>query len=207
MHMKGKWLQLAARLAPTYGSSLNSTHYHRTESLENFVKKSCLPHLVAWINAAGDTPLLSLLKNWNDFNDSSLRDAVNQMLISGAVIEMRDRNGDTALAVAARRGFRSTVDLLLEAGANFHARNYQRVGILKQVEEAMSLVVNDGRLWARKWSCYLVLGDALAISSPSDHDEWKSRYGRDSATPPQRVWQSHTVHKPPKGDPPSHWLG
>jgi hypothetical protein len=139
--------------------------------------------------------------------DSILWDAVNQMLISGAVIEMRVRNGDIAVVIAARRGFRSTVLLLLEAGANVHARNYQGVDILKQVEKAMALVTDDIRLWARRCSCYVALGDAPAITRPSDHDEWKSRNSRDFAASLHLLKQSHTVREPPKRDPPSLWLG
>jgi ankyrin repeat protein len=214
LYSKDSWLQLAALLAPFYNSSPDSTHFHRTESriqtetdVENFLKKSGLSRLAAWVDAAGDTPLLSLLKNWrNDSKDSILWDAVNQLLISGAVIEMRDRNGDTALAIAARRGFRSTVLLLLEAGANVHARNYQRVGILKQVEKAMALIADDSRLWARKCSCTVALSDAGAISSPSDHDEWKSREARNLVASPHWSEQIHTVHELPEGDPASHWL-
>jgi ankyrin repeat protein len=215
MHMKDKWLKPAALLAPLHSSSVNSTHFHRTEyrlqtetDVENFLKQSGLSHVAAWVDAAGDTPLLSLLKNWrNDSKDSKLWDAVNQLLISGTVVEMRDRNGDTALAIAARRGFRSTVLLLLEAGANVHARNYQRIGILKQIEKAMDLVTEDSRLWARTCSCYVALSDAGAISSPSDNDEWKSRYARNFVASPRWSEQSHTVHEPPEGDLPPHWLG
>ena len=150
---------------------------------------------------------MSLLKNWrNDSKDSILWDAVNQLLMSGAVIEMRDRNGDTALAIAARRGFRSQCSYSSKQVPMFTLAATSGVGILKQVEKAMALVADDSRLWARTCSCYVALGDAGAISSPSDHDEWKSREARNLAASPHWSEQIHTVHEPPEGDPPSHWL-
>jgi ankyrin repeat protein len=214
LHSKESCLQLAALIAPHCTSFSDSIHFHEIENrseaeidLGNSLKEGRFPYCLTWIDSAGDTPLASLLKNWrNDSNDTILWDAVNKLLKSGAVIEMRDRNGDTALAIAARRGFRSIVLLLLEADANVHARSYQGVGILKQVEEAMALVADDSRLWARTCSCYVALSDAGAISSPSDNDEWKSRYVRSLAASPHWSEQSHTVHEPPEGDPPSHWL-
>lgn len=195
MHMKDKWLQLAALIAPYWDSFSDSTHFLQTEFrsqiegyLENFLKQGWSPRCLNLIDAAGDTALASLLKNWSyDSNNSILWDAVNQILNSGAMIEMRDRNGDTPLTIAARRGFRSIVLLLLEAGANFHVRSYQGVGILKQVEEAMALAAEDSRLWSRHaWmsSCLVALRDAGAVSSPSDHDEWKSRDVRSLAASP-----------------------
>ena len=215
LYSKESCLQLVALIAPYCTSFSDSIHFHEIENrseaeidLGNFLKEGSFPYCLTWIDSAGDTPLASLLKNWRiDSNDSILWDAVNQMLKSGAVIEMRDGNGDTALAIAARRGFRSIVLLLLEAGANVHARSYRGVGILKQVEEAMALVADDSRLWAQTCSCYVALGDAGAISSPSDHDEWKTRDVRSLAASPHWSEQIHTVHEPPEGDPPSHWLG
>jgi ankyrin repeat protein len=214
LYSKESWLQLAALIAPYCTSFSDSIHFHQIENrseaeidLGNFLKESSFPYCLTWIDSAGDTPLASLLKNWRiDSNDTILWDAVNQMLKSGAVIELRDRNGDTALAIAARRGFRSIVLLLLEAGANVHARSYRGVGILKQIEEAMALVADDSRLWARTCSCYVALGDTAAISSPSDNDEWKLRGARSLA--PSRHWseQIHTVHELPEGDPALHWL-
>jgi ankyrin repeat protein len=233
LYSKDNWLQLAALIAPYCTSFSDSTHFWQSDpAIESdfgkFLLQGSFAHCPAWIDSAGDTPLASLLKNWrndsagdtplasllknwrNDSKDSKgliLLDDINEMLKAGAVIEMRDRNGNTALAIAARRGFRSIVLLLLKAGANVHARNYHGIGILKQVEEAMARVADDSRLWARKCSCYVALGDAGAISSPSSYDEWKSRDARNLAASPHWSEQSHTVHEPPEGDPPSHWLG
>ncbi len=188
---KDSWLQEAALIAQHCTSISDSTHFHqieirsKAELLGKFLKQASFPHCPTSIDSAGDPPFASLLKNWrNDCKDWILRDAVNLMLISGAVIEMRDKNGDTALAIAARRGFRWIVLRLLEAGANVHARGYRGVRILKQVEEAMALVADDMRLWLLTCSCYVALGNTAAISSPADYDEWKSRGARNLAVTP-----------------------
>lgn len=153
-----------------------------------------LPQFIDAIDDAGDTSMLKLLKWWELFKrqdldslaDESLKDAVLRMIPSGAVIHMRDRNGDTALAIASRRGFRLVVNLLLENGAIVHCRNYRGLGILRQTEQALALAkdAGDSALWSRIWSCQIALIDAGAIRDPTDEDEWRL---------------PSTVHPPRKG--------
>lgn len=133
---------------------------------------------ITWIDDAGDTVLTGILKARRSgiaediAEDLSLRAIVHRVLQKGADIHMRDRNGDTALALAARRGFRPVVMLLLKEGANVHSRDYQGHGILSQVERYMALAGGDGKLWSMIWSCHIALVDAGAKSDPSDEDEW-----------------------------------
>jgi hypothetical protein len=127
-----------------------------------------------WIDDLGDTPLTSLLKSPLAVTipaDSFLK-YVKCMLKFGAEIHIRDRNGDTALAIAARLGIHSVVTLLLEEGANVHSRDYLGVGILSQTERSMHLAAGDEKLWAMIWSCRITLIDAGAKEEPTDQDEW-----------------------------------
>lgn len=133
---------------------------------------------ITWIDDAGDTLLTGILKARRSsiakdiVEDLSLGAIVHRVLDKGADIHMRDRNGDTALAIAARRGFRPVVMLLLKEGANVHSRDYQGFAILSQVERHMTLAGGDGKLWSMIWSCHIALVDAGAKSDPSDEDEW-----------------------------------
>jgi len=105
-----------------------------------------------WIDTEGDTVLTALLKSGRspttNLDDDFFRSIVESMIEDGADIHMRDRNGNTALALAAKSGFRLVVLLLLEKGANFHSRDYRGTGILSQLERSMSLAADSMHLWA-----------------------------------------------------------
>jgi ankyrin repeat protein len=135
------------------------------------------PDYISSIDGAGDSPLISLLKHWEQdtSKDLALMQAAEQMVRSGAIIHMRDRDGNTALTVAARRGFRPVVTFLLGKGAIVHSRSYRGVGVLKQIEQALAhaQTAQDENLWAHIWSCQTALVDAGAIINPTERDEWK----------------------------------
>ncbi|KUJ13487.1 uncharacterized protein LY89DRAFT_737466 [Mollisia scopiformis] len=98
---------------------------------------------VTWVDTNGDTALIALLKTWTGNFDAdprpswSYKDAaslsfiVKEVVKSGAVVHMRDRAGDTALAIAARRGLRSAVTALLDGGACVNSQNYIGVSIIE----------------------------------------------------------------------------
>jgi hypothetical protein len=144
------------------------------EATERMLKDIRLERRLTWIDASGDTPLAALLKSplAATIPADSLRKYVKRMLKLGAEIHIRDRNGDTALAIAARLGFHSVVTLLLEEGANVHSRDYLGVGILSQTERTMYLAAGDEKLWAMIWSCRITLIDAGAKEKPTEQDEW-----------------------------------
>jgi len=129
-----------------------------------------------WIDTEGDTLLTALLKNQQsgtaDSNDHFLRPIIKSIIEGGADVHMRDRNGDTALSLAAKGGFRLVVLFLLEKGANVHSRDYRGMGILSQLERRMALAAGNTNLWASIYSCHLALVDAGAKSNPTDRDEW-----------------------------------
>lgn len=142
--------------------------------LEKICQKSSLRELVKWIDSAGDTALTALLKSspMDDGSLSKIGDVVQKMVDWGAPLNARDRNGDTALAIAARRGFLSVVNLLVRAGASLQNRNYRGVSILKQAEESMALAVNNQRLWSLIYCCHMAMTDFGAKLDPTDQQEW-----------------------------------
>jgi ankyrin repeat protein len=56
-------------------------------------------------------------------NDVGDRDAIRLLLAQGAEIDQADANGDTALHLAVRRGYRVVVKYLIKAGADVNAVN------------------------------------------------------------------------------------
>jgi len=73
-----------------------------------------MSNLVTWVDIHGDTPLRAILKKWKDVTkELELQGMVCQLLSLGVDINMRDRYGNTALAIAAIRGLRACVAELL----------------------------------------------------------------------------------------------
>lgn len=86
----------------------------------------------SWIDYNGDTALIALMKTWNsEMDETQLPDIIGKMVHSGSIVHMRDRMGDTALAIAARRGLRPAVTALLDLGACVNCKNYLGVSILR----------------------------------------------------------------------------
>lgn len=143
-------------------------------SVESIQRSTDASKGMTWVDCLGDTPLTAFLKSEQAGEDEedSVKQRVEHMIGQGAEIHMRDRKGDTALAIAARRGFRTIVTLLLKKGSNANCRNYRRVGLLRQTMKSMREAWGNDRLWAMIYSCHIALIDAGATSDPTDEDEW-----------------------------------
>jgi ankyrin repeat protein len=77
------------------------------------------------IDAKGDSPLVAMLKVWDESRDNKERYRCTEKLLQlGTEIDLKDRRGNTALVIAARRGFRTTDEQLLQSGANPNTVNY-----------------------------------------------------------------------------------
>lgn len=127
------------------------------------------------MDSDGNTPLSAILKEW-DVEDCTpfLCDVVKYMLDRGAEVHMRDRAGNPAVIIAATRGLRPVVNLLLLAGSNVHTRTYEQVGALSQLKTAMNKAQREEKdvVYARQLSCCNLLVDFGAISNPTGKDEW-----------------------------------
>ncbi|KAF4630819.1 hypothetical protein G7Y89_g7313 [Cudoniella acicularis] len=131
---------------------------------------------VSKIDSRGDTPLTALLKRWEDDEgqQAGLHEMVTKLISVGAVVDMRDRKGYTALAIAAIRGTRPCVKALLDAGASPNSRSYDGKGIIFQALSRMrdAKRENNDAAYARILSCVNLLVDHEAKLEPTERDEW-----------------------------------
>jgi len=98
----------------------------------------------------------------------------------GAEVDMRDRNGDMALAMAARRGLRPAVATLLRLGANPNTRCYRGNSILSRTSKYLMRAKKEdsGRQYAMILSCISLLSDFDAKENPTVYDEWELHRNR-----------------------------
>jgi ankyrin repeat protein len=133
--------------------------------------------LSTWFDVNGDTPLIAMLKAWNDADDElSLLGILNDFIEQGCNIHMRDRNGDTALAIATRRGLRPAVTALLGLGANAYARSYRGKGIIAQAKEQMRFAKKESNdsYYSKVLSCTTLITDSGAKLYPRSSEGWVS---------------------------------
>jgi ankyrin repeat protein len=164
-------IELAAVLAqyrkplPSFRSA---NFWFRRPEMTNIVKE---------VDVNGDSALIYIVKAWREEHDEcQLAHIIEGLVTSGAEISMRDRWGDTALAVAARRGLRPAAKALLACGANPNTRNYRGRGILSQTTEYLrrAKFEEEGSRYARILSCVTLLTDYGAMEEPSAYDEFLS---------------------------------
>jgi len=148
----------------------------KSEPFLEYVRRSSL---LDWIDVHGDTPLLTILKKLpTGINDIDLTKCVINFLAAGVDVNMRDRRGNTALAIAVVRGVRPVAEALLNKGAMPNSRNYAGHGII--------ILALARTRWAKKrrgktklfaaiMSCVMLLIDVGAKSEPSERDEWLSQ--------------------------------
>jgi ankyrin repeat protein len=136
-----------------------------------------------WIDSHGDTALIALLKHWDYAQDEFLIDnRIVEMVGFGSEINMRDRHGDTALAIATQRGLRPAVESLIRLQASIHTTNFKGRGILRSAQKQMALAKQNGqdKLYAMIWSCIICLVDLKACKCPSLRRELWARWAPDS---------------------------
>jgi hypothetical protein len=137
-----------------------------------------------WIDSAGDNILSSFLKleSWdNGCQEPDLLEKLKSLLNLGVPIHMRDKEGNTALAIAAARGLRPALSMLLSSGANYNTRNYEGTGILSQASLHMleASRKNDDRRYATILSCFNLLVESGARAEPTQQEEWIDRSHRE----------------------------
>jgi ankyrin repeat protein len=137
----------------------------------NLMKIPDLEKLVRDIENSGDSSLIHLIKNWPEKYEFYLRNVIHVISRLGAEVNLRDRNGDTALAIAAKRGLRFEVLLLLSCNANPNSRDYHGSGILSQATKCLLQARIDSRRYSRILSCIGLLTDNGAKVKPSVYDE------------------------------------
>ncbi|KAF4634796.1 hypothetical protein G7Y89_g3324 [Cudoniella acicularis] len=154
----------------SFRETLSSPSWKATTWLEYFNR----PEYLSWVDMHGDTPLTAVLK-WRDEDEElEIKNSILQLISKGAMVDLRDRKGNTALAIAALRGSRPSVQALLDSGAQPNSRNYQQVGIISRALKRMSLAQREGKdeCYARIMSCINLLVEHGAKLEPTERDEW-----------------------------------
>ncbi|CZR52607.1 uncharacterized protein PAC_02484 [Phialocephala subalpina] len=129
----------------------------------------------SWVDSNGDTALIALVKGWDaEKDETQLPDIIRKLVESGSAVDMRDRAGNTALAIATRRGLRPAATTLLKLGACIHTRNYLGVGILRGARRELRQTrrEDDDKPYAMILSCITLMIDKGAVMHPSGYQEW-----------------------------------
>ncbi|KAI8634296.1 hypothetical protein F5Y19DRAFT_461732 [Xylariaceae sp. FL1651] len=129
----------------------------------------------------GSTPLMSFVVNSSDATRMEKEESENiiKALIkdAGANMESRNRQGETALHLAARYGKTVALRVLLELGANPHTRNAQGLGVLEVLDGLYLTTERDDKNNARFEACRAILTRTTkyAIQNPTILHEWAIR--------------------------------
>lgn len=145
-------------------------------------------------NKNGDTVLMAFLQHLTDADEDKQRNlaAIINALVDvddqgrGLILEARNRIGETPLLMAARLGRKTALKTLLERGANVHARDAKKRGILDIIDEQLGSVEArlDTTVYGRLEACRVLLtgrykedwasGDEVC-QNPGVLDEWQVR--------------------------------
>ncbi|KAI1170576.1 hypothetical protein F4777DRAFT_107333 [Nemania sp. FL0916] len=124
----------------------------------------------------GNTPLMSFVVNSGDATkfEKEESEVVIRALVkdAGAKLELRNRNGETALHLAARYGKTVALRVLLELGANPNTRNAQGLSILEVVDNLYSTTECDDKHNARFEAARAILTRPGSEQSPTLIQEW-----------------------------------
>ncbi|KAK6212672.1 hypothetical protein LQW54_005094 [Pestalotiopsis sp. IQ-011] len=150
---------------------------HRLQYLETVLQANVD---VNHYNASGDTVLMSFISHIIDGqDDKDLEQLIDRLLIAGANIEARNRNGETVLQVAARLGQKFAVRVLLKHGANFHVRNCDGRSVLQTIDDHTRMSGDDDEALARLEATRGVLSgrfsNSKAVQEPTLLDQWSLR--------------------------------
>lgn len=137
-------------------------------------------------NNSGDTVLMAfIIHTQDDSEHDDLKLIIKRLIDAGAKLEARNRNGETALQVAARLGRKFIVKVLLDHGANIHVRNHERVSILEDLDRNVQITEDYPELYARLEATRAMLTGRFVKTrprsrseqSPSRAQEWGVRHG------------------------------
>lgn len=131
-------------------------------------------------NTSGDTVLMAFVTHVLDGQeDKDLEQIIKKLIAAGANLEARNRNGETALQVAARSGQKFAVRVLLEQGANFHVRNCDGRSVLQTIDDYTRLYgeypEQHARLEATRGVFSGRFSKCQAVQEPSLLQEWSIR--------------------------------
>ncbi|KAI0843565.1 ankyrin [Hypoxylon sp. FL0890] len=128
----------------------------------------------------GETPLMAFIRYRPDDSRSdkeSMERIIRLFYDAGANLEKRNRNGETALHVAARSGKKVALKELLQLGANPYVRDACGLSVLAAIDELWPNTEGDGALTARLEACRAVFTSAVPTGAqePTILQEWGLR--------------------------------
>ncbi|KAJ0158469.1 hypothetical protein CTA2_11518 [Colletotrichum tanaceti] len=124
----------------------------------------------------GNTVLMAFVAQLPEDDDYKKPVQILEFLIeAGADVHARNRNGETALHIAVRRGKKLAMRTLTRHGANAHARDAEGRSVL-QVADRMVVSSKRNIQYSHYEACHAWLsGQAKAVQSPTVHQEWEMR--------------------------------
>lgn len=154
----------------------------RAQYLENLLRRTAdaNPPDVNHYDKKGMTVLMTFAAYLADEQDKSglvIGKIVDVLLHGGAKLDARNRQGETALLVAAKHGNKHVVSKLLDKGANFYARDKSGRGIMAIIESQIARSSGDLSLYGRLEAVRAAvvakkLGENGGQDEPSFLDEW-----------------------------------
>ena len=147
---KVKQLLLLHRRRGCLDVSFRETLANSDWTSESYIRWLQDDNLINWIDKHGDTPLTALLKSRrSEDQEVMLAVMIPKLVELGIDINMRDRKGYTAVAIAAIRGSLPCVQALVAYGASIDIINYQGKDIATIASSRMKMAKQE-----RKTQCY-----------------------------------------------------
>ena len=161
-----------ARL-PNKGSHSTSHDLARRHFLERLIKEG-VP--VNAYDKAGNTPLLAFVQSVHDGVEGKINGQIgfyiSKLVKSGANINARNRNGESTLHIAIKRGLLTATRLLISLGANLHARQKDGMGIVQFGVNSANISKKHKSLHIRIMTCVNIARERGALDHPTVFDEW-----------------------------------
>ncbi|KAK2056109.1 ankyrin [Colletotrichum caudatum] len=122
----------------------------------------------------GNTVLMAFAAQLPEDDDYKKPVEILEVLIkAGANVNARNRNGETALHIAVRRGKKLAMRTLAQNGANPQARDGEGRSVL-EVADRMVTTSSQNIQYSHYEACHAWLsGQAKAVQSPTIHQEWE----------------------------------
>jgi hypothetical protein len=180
-------LQCCAVASLEFGIELKSTNKRKRDESEPASKRLAVRHeLIQKLLAKGVTPnqyakngntvLMSFVTQFQDGeDDKTLAKIFHDLIKSGANLNWRNRQGETALHVAVRLGRKVATKVILEHGANVHARTAQSKGVLASGEIHYFRARDDPHLYASIMACLALAIQFGAVATPTLVQEWSRK--------------------------------
>ncbi|KAH8803306.1 hypothetical protein F5884DRAFT_503615 [Xylogone sp. PMI_703] len=116
----------------------------------------------------GNTVLMAFVTYLPDGDDDKkLAELLHYLIKAGADVRRRNRLGETALHIAVRLGRKVATRVLLQAGANVHARTSEGKGVLAVSEMYYFRARDDPKLYASIMACMALCIEYDAVAMPT----------------------------------------